>query len=259
MMRVALVAALLVAAPSIAGAQDCAEGRERVDGRCCWPGQTWSAERARCEGAPRCPEVLVEHGEACLAPAATAFPTRAPGEELDIAGAPVPPVYRASLRAGWPEREALGATELARPVRVRGEDETLIIAAMVVFDVGWIMGWMIPVLEELTGGGCRAFGGGTTGSCNSWPFAFIPVAGGITSGMTNFSGGGRVNFGFGIGLGSPSVILQSVGIIAIAIALANETTEMGYQPLEDEPRTAGARLVPGAPGADAGLSLDVVF
>ena len=261
---VLLAAVLLAAVPSIASAQDCAEGRERVDGRCCWPGQSWSDERARCEGAPRCPDALVEHGESCLAPAIAASPGPGPGHvgSVDLAGVPVPDLYRASLRAAWPERAVLGVETLARPVRVRGEDEGLIIASLVVIDVGWVLGWALVFMDEVVGGGCSPpgapFGGGGN-SCNSWPFAFMPVAGSITAGLTNFSGGFRTSFGWGLALGPPSVILQSVGIIMLAISLANETSEIGYQPLAEEPREAGATLVPGAPGADVGLSLDVLF
>lgn len=263
----AALGALLVLAPAVAAAQDCAEGRERVEGHCCWPAQTWSTERARCEGAPRCPHDLVEHGDACVAPvgstaAALASPgaTRAPAEGApDLADAVVPPVYRASQRARWPAREVLGVEELARPVRVRGEDEPLIIAAMAVFDAGWILGWLVVVADEASGGGCVAFFGGPRGSCSSWPFAFIPVGGGMTAGMTTFSGT-RNTFLWGLGYGPPSVILQGLGLIAIAIALANETTETGYQPLRAEPASAAAvSLVPGAVGADVGLSLDVRF
>lgn len=263
--RAMMFAVLLAAAPSITSAQDCAEGRERVDGRCCWPGQSWSVERARCEGAPRCPEALVEHGESCLAPAIAASSGAAPGrvESVDPGGVPVPDLYRTSLRAGWPERAVLGIEELARPVRVRGEDEGLIIASLVVIDIGWVLGWALVFMDEVSGGGCAPSGGSPFGgariSCSSWPFAFMPVAGGITAGLTNFSGGFRTTAGWGIALGSPSVIFQGVGIIMLAIALANDTSEIGYQPLVEEPREAGARLLPGAAGADVGLSLDVLF
>jgi hypothetical protein len=258
--RLAMIAALLAIAPSIAVAQECSEGRERVDGRCCWPGQSWSAERARCEGAPRCPEALVEHGEACLAPAISASPgaARESVPEGDLVAAPVPAVYRASLRAGWPERAGLDVETLARPVSVRGEDEGLIIASLVVYDFGWVLGWVLVFIDEVRGG-CGPIGPGARGSCGSWPFAFMPVAGGITAGLTNFSGGRRTEFGWGLGLGPPSVIFQGIGLIMLAIALANETSETGYQPLADEPREAGASLVPSAPGADVGLSLDVRF
>ncbi|MDQ3035476.1 MAG: hypothetical protein M3Y87_23930 [Myxococcota bacterium] len=266
MIRFAAAALLLAWAPSIASAQECAEGRARIDGRCCWPAQTWSAERARCEGAPRCPEALVEHGETCVAAALGPSSGGAPAAldqdaaaQVDLAGAPVPPVYRASLRAHWPELEELGITELARPVPVRGEDEGLIVASLVVFDVGWALGLLIAFIDEAGGGGCAAFGGGMRGSCNSWPFALLPIAGGITSGMTNFSGGFRQQFVWGIALGTPSVILQTAGLIMLGIALGNETSEIGYQRLADEPRRAGVTLTPGAPGADVGLGVDVVF
>lgn len=36
-------------------------------GRCCWPGQVWSNDRARCEGPPACPAGLVPNGDDCQA------------------------------------------------------------------------------------------------------------------------------------------------------------------------------------------------
>jgi hypothetical protein len=58
---------------SVAAAQTCAPGRiasEESAGRCCWPGQTWSAEHARCEGVPTCPAGYGGEGETCVALAA---------------------------------------------------------------------------------------------------------------------------------------------------------------------------------------------
>ena len=249
-------------APALA----CDEGRVRLAaGRCCWPGQRWSDERGRCEGAPRCPDGLVEHGDACVAPAhAVSVPTLAEG-----ASSTAPPAYAIAPGAyaaghatreeatteGWPDA---GDAPLARPthrvVVSRGEDEGLIAAAFVVFDVGWVLGWLGAVLSEATG--CRTFtpfGSASTG-CDAWPWAFIPIGGGMAAGMAAISRGNGFAFGFGI----PSVILQGIGAIMSIIAFANETTELVLQPM----RLGGslsASLAIGAESSDAGLTFGLTF
>lgn len=75
-----LLAAL---APEAARAQDaCAAGRvrsEATEGRCCWPGQRWSAPRGRCEGPPSaCPSGYAAEGDACVAQVSTASPALTP-------------------------------------------------------------------------------------------------------------------------------------------------------------------------------------
>lgn len=63
--------ALASLAPAVATAQPrpCAEGRERSaasQGRCCWPGQSWSTSLARCDGPPSCPAGFIEEGDGCI-------------------------------------------------------------------------------------------------------------------------------------------------------------------------------------------------
>lgn len=48
----------------------CSEGRDvgpTTYGRCCWPGQSFSIERGRCEGPPSCDAGWVSHGDDCVA------------------------------------------------------------------------------------------------------------------------------------------------------------------------------------------------
>lgn len=66
-----LVAAL---APSRADAQQCAGGRVAswaTQGRCCWPGQSFSLSAGRCVGPPRCPSGTVAAGDECAAATGT--------------------------------------------------------------------------------------------------------------------------------------------------------------------------------------------
>lgn len=68
-MRFAWFAVLAsLACTSAVAQQTCADGRVRspsTQGRCCWPGQTWSSQYGRCEGPPDCPTGWVSHGDDC--------------------------------------------------------------------------------------------------------------------------------------------------------------------------------------------------
>lgn len=66
--------------PEIQPLPSCAAGRvasELTLGRCCWPGQGFSAERGRCEGAPMCPAGWLAHGDDCVATTAVGAPAAA--------------------------------------------------------------------------------------------------------------------------------------------------------------------------------------
>jgi hypothetical protein len=287
--RIALavvVASLAIAAP-VRAQDDCAEGRVRTEGFCCWPGQTFSTDARRCEGAPHCPDGTVEHGEQCVLPlSATASPSTAgvPApmpqsyDHVETTGdVPSAPPYAVFVEPAsietppsstriddWPVRHD-GMT-LSHVVRHSGEDWGLVTASLVVFDVGWALGILAAVLDEASHP-CASFSGGGFGgfsrsvSCNSWPLALIPVGGGIASGMANWASPGsggfssRNNWLAGFALGIPSVILQGVGLISLAISLANEIHDLGFHPLA----LGDARIdfVPAAPASDLGLSIVV--
>ncbi len=244
----------------------CAEGRVRVDGYCCWPAQSWDADRARCTGAPACPAELVEHGDTCAGRAEVLVP--APTEVSEV-----PPSlsaasgYAAAARPrqprsmfadstdGWPSLRNVSDVPERRALIGRGEDEGLIIAALVVFDIGWVLGLAGTMLGEI-GGSCTDFsvGFGRGVSCNTWPFAAIPVIGSMISG---FTGGNRRN-AWGYAMGIPSIIFQGIGAIMAIIAFSNETTEIVLQPIQLTPGLS-ATLLPSAPGTDAGLSFGLTF
>lgn len=236
---VALVLAS-ASAPAMAVAQECSEGRLRIEGRCCWPGQSWSLEHGRCDGAPTCPTGLVEHGETCVAPAVSSTGYGGFG-----AGA-VP--SRASSTAAWPSSTEDENAPTAWATQGRGEDEGLIIAAFVVFDVGWLLGLLGGFLDELRAGG------------SSWVIAGAPLVGGMVSAFVNLTPS-RDTWGFGVfsfSFGIPSIIFQGIGLIMMPIAFANETTEAVFSPIDVAPGVT-ASIAPSAPGADLGLSLHVGF
>jgi hypothetical protein len=230
-----------------ASAQDCAEGRVRQSGVCCWPGQTFSTISRRCEGLPHCPRGLAEHGSACVAV------TEAPRIE-DVTGAVIPPGYEAAPRAdaepeprrarssvGWP---AAHETSASRAIAVRGRDETIIVIALAIYDAGFSMGWLGALVDELA----QPCGH----SCASWPYAFVPLVGGAAAVTANSTSGFR-NDASAFPLGMLSACLQGVGLVAAAVAVENRTTEHAYRPLRATDFTFS--FMPSAPGALAGLSV----
>jgi len=281
MTRVLATAALVVlaASTSVARAQEaatepraCEEGRVRISDRCCWPGQSWSEEHRECIGPPSCPAPLVEHGEHCIAREAdfeidgepeTDEAPPAPAAPVGRAVTPypaVPPGYGGEPRwspgstEAWPSVRSHGAAPTRRAISARGEDEGLVFTSIAIIQAGWMMGLVGTVMTEATG--CSVFGpgGSMSRSCDAWAWGFLPLAGGMIGGVVGINRGN----GWGYALGIPSVIHQGIGLIMLAVALANETTEIVEQPLEGATGLS-ARLVPSAAGADAGLSLDVTF
>lgn len=255
----ALGALVLASVASSARAQDCSEGRVRVEGRCCWPGQSWSLEHGRCDGAPLCPPGLVEHGETCVASALSALPSAPspPGARGRDAYAE-PTFPRAASTDGWPVAVGDAHAPGAWVFPGRGEDEGLISVAFAIFDVGWLLGWIGVLADEAAGCSSDFFGSGRTFSCGGWQIAGVPLVGGIVGGLVNFSPGFRRS-SFGIAFGIPSVILEGIGLfVLLPIAFANSTSEPAFMPIHlNDDVTASLEL--SAPGADAGLSLDVSF
>ena len=128
-----------------------------VEGRCCWPGQTWSSEHARCSGRPSCPIALVEHGETCagraIVGASTGIARLAAPSDLDV-----PDAYHARPARLWPSFASLRLGDtVSRPATRRGEDEGLIIASLVVIDIGFVLGAVIGIVD-MAATNCRSFG-----------------------------------------------------------------------------------------------------
>lgn len=264
-MRALIVIGLLalVASQARAQAPECVEGRVRGDdGYCCWPGQHFGTDSRACEGPPQCPEPLVEHGEECVA----RLVPHAPSYEV-FAAAPAyaPPQPRRTM-VGWPA--AHEGTSLHRAVHGHGEDGGLVAMSVVIFDVGWVLGLLTAALDEANHScAVSTFSGGFFGrvseSCNSWPFAFLPVGGGLTSGLATYPNtppgtfASRDNASWGAALGSPSVILQVAGLISLAISLANDVHTIGYPAIVIDGMTLS--VVGAAPGADAGATVALGF
>lgn len=167
------------------------------------------------------------HGESCIAPVRDAGVEREPGA----------PLFRSSTD-GWPLATGHDDAPHASAIEVRGEDEPLLIGALVVFDIGWIVGLMGISITN-----CSA-------SCENLAFGGIPLVGGVIASLTTR--------GYSYPFGVSSVVIQSFALLVLfPIALANETTELAFPALDVGEATASLDLA--AAGSDVGASLRVDY
>ena len=250
----ALAALGLVLPVSTAAAQACAGGRERVDAHCCWPGQTWSQSERACVGVPRCPAGTVEEGETCVAGSAPAPSPTPPAEAqspvIEPNAAALPATSGPADTSGWPETPGGRPDAMVDPSRVRGTDMGFVIAGSILFGVGYGLGFAVAAAHEVSGN-CP---------CRTWPFAFIPAAGGILSSALSpidVVGYAKSDGGLGIGLGAPAAAIQITGIAFFLFAVAGYTSDVapGYR----LGPSARLHLDVGAPGADAGVGVHLAF
>jgi len=91
-MRSLLLTVVLLALPAAASAQVCPYGLVPVDpAHCCWPGQTFAADRGTCAGVPQCPPGLSPYGETCIVAEAPAQPQPLPAAQPLPDAQPLPP------------------------------------------------------------------------------------------------------------------------------------------------------------------------
>lgn len=187
---------LSLALASTARAQ-CAEGRvvgEETAGRCCWPGQRWNDEAARCEGPPTCPLGRVAEGDGCVAsapaPASTAFTSGAPAASYGVGLADAPSPWQTSD----PPRLRSSSRPLVQP------EYGLMIAGGVTSVVAYL--YSIVVGAFLSTQCCV----GTFG------WMFVPLIGGFIYPATNSSFGSTAH-----AVGLPGATLQSVGLVLLIV------------------------------------------
>jgi hypothetical protein len=197
--------------------------------------------------------------------------------DVDASAVPAPPTttpdhvtgylprgYESGIRAtptSWPLFGEIGRAHARRPVQSVGTDSGLLFLSMTMHGFGWILGWLVPIIDEASGACATAASwmpGAVRQPCNSWPLAFIPIVGSFISGLSNF-GSPRWNSGWAFGIGIPSMLLQTAGLISLIVSLANSTTDYRFEPLEAELGGAALSLSFDAPGSDAGASLAVRF
>jgi hypothetical protein len=129
----------------------------------------------------------------------------------------------------------------APPHRHRGHDAGMIITAIVMHDVGWVLGWLGVAYDEAAHA--------CIGTCIAWPTAFVPVAGGFLASGFSWGPAFRERWDTSQSIGPVSLALEAAGLALLAIALVTTT--------DDE--SPSVSLVPSAPGALVGISVDGAF
>ncbi len=246
----ALIAGVLLL-PALGQAQDCSGGRvvgPETAGRCCWPGQSWSEEDARCTGAPRCPAGLAGSGDTCV-------PSAAPSPESGSLFEPVSPELSPPPPAAAPAQQALTwplvSSDLGhgvvnpREVR-RNAGHGLIVTGITLLAAGY-------VVAGIAGGLDQAFDSCGYGGCDSWPLAFVPIVGGVLAGIVHFNGY-RDSTLFGLGVGIPAAVVQSVGLILLIAGLVSHDEELVPAMYAGQARI---QILPYAGSTGAGLSMTV--
>ncbi|WP_236518607.1 hypothetical protein [Sandaracinus amylolyticus] len=224
------IALSILAPAALARAQECAEGRVSTPetlGRCCWPGQSFSEALGRCSGAPTCPPPFVAEGDACVPPytAHYGLPAEwanapAPADDLAV----VPTTTRPSSTQpalAWPDEPRSLNEAIVSPRLERGTDDGLLVAGLSTFLGGYLGGFILALADEAARN-CQEFGPVSFGSvgCESWPYAFIPVVGGVLAGtIIEREGACCRNVALGIGFGLPLAAIQGFGLTLMALAL----------------------------------------
>ena len=241
---------LLAVTPlSTAHAQECAEGRVSTPetlGRCCWPGQSFSETLGRCSGPPQCPPPFVAEGDACLAPYTAGYgvppegwPMPAVGEPAAAQGVRAPGTVPVELH--WPDEPLELHAAVISPRLERGMDDGLLAAGLSLFLGGYVGGFVIAGIDEVSEN-CARFDRGffEPSGCGSWPYAFIPVVGGVLAGsVIELDVGCCRDAALGVGAGIPLALVQLFGLTLVGLAVFGETET----------------LVPGRRGGEATVSI----
>lgn len=261
--------ALALTPLSAAHAQQCAEGRVSTPetlGRCCWPGQSFSETLGRCSGPPQCPPPFVAEGDSCLVPYTAGYGAPA-GWPVPQAGgaprpdAPTPPGARAPASAPvelrWPDEPPGLRNAIISPRLEAGVDEGLLTAGLSLFLGGYLGGLVLGGIDEAAQN-CQSFALGffdPSVGCGSWPYAFIPVAGGVLAGsLVEAEGACCRNAALGIGIGIPLAAVQIFGLTLTGLAIFGGTETLVPGRRGGEPTFA---IVPYATEREAGTWLRV--
>jgi len=221
----AAAAALVVLGSAGEVAAQCAPGRVVTDataGRCCWPGQTWDDERARCDGPPACPSGWGATGDECVrVESAPAQPSAATSHPAAPRPAPIP------IAATSDGHHYVGFRTVRRPVR------GLWLTGVVLLSLAYTYNIVVGAVW-LNSSSCDAQ--------SSWA-NWIPIAGGfVWAGVADGCGYGS---SLGLWMGTPGSAVQTLGLILLTIGLL---TRQSAQVPDDGPRLTSG------PG-DVGLAL----
>ncbi|AKF10540.1 hypothetical protein [Sandaracinus amylolyticus] len=262
------IALSILAPAALAHAQECAEGRVSTPatlGRCCWPGQSFSESLGRCSGAPACPPPFVAEGDACVPPYTAHYGlpeewANAPPPADDLVQVPSSmraPGTTTSPALAWPDEPRSLADAIVSPRLERGTDDGLLVAGLTALLGGYVGGFVLALADEAARN-CQQFGPVSFGSvgCESWPYAFIPVVGGVLAGtVIERENACCRNVALGIGLGLPLAAIQGFGLALMTIALFGGAEHL--VPGEIGGEHASVALTPYFTGTEGGTWLRV--
>lgn len=197
------------------------------------------------------PAAFVAEGDSCLAPYTAGYgvpPAGWPAPEAgatttEPGGARAAPAFVVSAPAQlrWPDEPASLDRAVISPRLVRGIDEGLVTAGLSIFLGGYVGGLILGGVDQAARN-CQRFGTVFEPSvaCESWPYAFIPIVGGVLAGTINeVEGPSSRNPALGFALGLPLMAVQLFGLTLTGIALFGSTETM----------------VPGARGGEPTISV----
>lgn len=200
----------------------CSEGRvrtARTAGRCCWPDQTFTEARGRCEGPPSCPRELVAHGDACVA--------RARGPSLQHPAASPPGTSR-ELSAPRPADLGIPA-RFELPVRAEETNITgLYVTGLVTLAVAYTFNVVTSSIVIADSPCC--------GENGAWA-GYIPLVGGFVWPAVDQTFWPSEWFGI------PGAAVQIGGLVMTLVGLLVRRTVTQYEAGEARLRVEGSSLV----------------
>lgn len=207
-MKELLLATMLVLLPASLTHGQCLEGRvvsDQSGGRCCWPGQSWNDDAARCSGPPSCPDGWAGAGDECVrvnAPPSTTVPPVVPDMSTAEAVADSAALEWASSSTGPPDGRL-------RPRQVRGRDDGLIYAGAITFGVAYAAHAVIATLILATSSGWAGR--------EHFELWFIPGLGGFVQATVSSAN-------YGLTLGLPGAVIETIGIGLFTAGLVERTS-----------------------------------
>jgi hypothetical protein len=189
-------------------------------------------------------------------PAPDLATTFAPGTSSPLVVAAAAPRTATS----WPPSPPDLERALVDPLIVHGTDETLLLGGLLTLAGGYLTGILFAFVDEAAQN-CGTFAAGFFGptACGSYPYAFIPVAGGLVAGFTQLApNSNRTNVALAFGVQLPAAMVQILGLVITMMAGFGHTEEAVPSGAVS---IGGAQIsiAPYATDSQGGLWLDVRF
>jgi hypothetical protein len=124
----------------------------------------------------------------------------------------------------WPASPPTFTGVVERPYLQRGRDFGFLAAGVVLLSVGLGVQLLVGGIDQLASN-CFTSDFRRVQTCNSWPYAFVPFAGGILAGTVSMNGIRLSNAGGAIG-GPLALVPQLVGLAFLMFAVHGYTEDV---------------------------------